>query len=220
MGEIHILTREQQIILDEVKKSRFLSTDFYFTGGTALSAFYLKHRYSEDLDFFSEKKINTQAILSLFEDLEKRYSFTFTSEFHQEVTYIFLLKFENGIELKVDFGYYPYSHLEKLDYLNGVKTDSLIDIAVNKLLTVTQRTTVKDFVDLYFLLDKFTLWDLIEGVRIKFRMQIEPFILASDLLKVEDFDYLPRMIKKLSLDELKFFFRQKAQEIGRKSISK
>lgn len=32
----------------------------------------------------------------------------------------------------------------------------------------------------------------------------------------EDFDYLPKMIKPLSLDELKTFFRQKAKEIGRK----
>lgn len=29
-----------------------LKTGFYLTGGTALSRFYLKHRYSDDLDFF------------------------------------------------------------------------------------------------------------------------------------------------------------------------
>lgn len=30
--------------------------DFYLTGGTALSRFYLNHRYSDDLDFFAHKK--------------------------------------------------------------------------------------------------------------------------------------------------------------------
>lgn len=217
MGKVSILTKKQNIILDEVKKSEFLSTNFYFTGGTALSAFYLQHRYSEDLDFFSEKKIDTETIFTFFQDLSKQHSFTFTSESHQ-VVYIFLLKFNNTETLKVDFGYYPYKQIEKPNELNGIKTDSLTDIAVNKLLTISQRNDVKDFVDLYFLLDKFSLWDLIEGVRIKFRMQLEPFIVASDFLKVEDFDYLPRMVKKLSLDELKSFFRQKAKEIGKMSI--
>jgi predicted nucleotidyltransferase component of viral defense system len=29
---------------------------FYLTGGTALAAYYLRHRLSEDLDFFAEKE--------------------------------------------------------------------------------------------------------------------------------------------------------------------
>jgi len=41
--------------------------DFYLTGGTALSRFYLNHRYSDDLDFFINqapdfKKIETPEI--------------------------------------------------------------------------------------------------------------------------------------------------------------
>ena len=32
-------------------------------GGTALSAFYLHHRLSEDLDFFSEKNVEIEEIL-------------------------------------------------------------------------------------------------------------------------------------------------------------
>jgi hypothetical protein len=36
--------------------------DFYLTGGTALAEFYLQHRLSEDLDFFSEQEVESQAI--------------------------------------------------------------------------------------------------------------------------------------------------------------
>jgi len=32
--------------------------DFYLTGGTALSRFYLHHRFSEDLDFFADNISN------------------------------------------------------------------------------------------------------------------------------------------------------------------
>lgn len=45
----------QKLIFDEFSKNKSLRKQFYFTGGTALSAFYLHHRESEDLDFFSER---------------------------------------------------------------------------------------------------------------------------------------------------------------------
>ncbi len=216
MGEIQVLTREQQIILSEVGKNQFFNK-FYFTGGTALSAFYLQHRYSEDLDFFSEEKFDVQEVENIIDELSKKYKFEYTSEFI-EIVQIFMIKFAKGEPLKLDFATYPYRKIEEEKIVNGVKIDSLIDIAVNKLHTVNQRTTVKDFVDLYFLLQRFSFWDLREGIQIKFRQKLEPFIFASDFLKVEDFDYLPRMIKKLSLDELKSFFRQKAKEIGKMSV--
>jgi len=94
----------------------------------------------------------------------------------------------------------------------------LADIATNKLLTINQRTQVKDFVDLYFLLEKYTVWDLMEGMRIKYRMKTEPFFVASDFLKVEDFEFLPKMIKPLDLNELKSFFREKAKETAKKAV--
>lgn len=216
MGKIQILTREQEVILAQVKKEPFLE-QFYFTGGTALSAFYLQHRYSEDLDFFTEKKFDTQDIFNLVDSWSKQHGFTFTSEFHQ-VVYIFMLTFKNKEVLKVDFGHYAHKRIEENNVIDGLKTDSFTDIAVNKLLTVTQRSTVKDFVDLYFLLKKFTVWDLISGVRIKFRMELEPYILASNFLKIEDFDFLPKMILPLTLKDLKTFFREKAKEMGLKSV--
>ncbi len=218
MGKIPFLTKEQKIILDEIKKNDFLRSQFYFTGGTALSAFYLNHRYSEDIDFFSEKKFDNQIILTLMQQWSRKHSFTFQSRFSQ-VVYVFNLIFSNKASLKIDFAYYPYKRLQKEAHMDTIQIDSLTDIAVNKLLTISQRDDVKDFVDLYFLLEKFTLWDLIEGVKMKFKMKIEPLLLASDLLKVEDFDYLPKMIKPLSLEELKSFFRQKAKEIGIKSVT-
>ena len=71
MGEIQILTKEQQIILSEISKNPFFN-DFYFTGGTALSAFYLKHRYSEDLDFFSENKFDSHRVENIIDGLSKK----------------------------------------------------------------------------------------------------------------------------------------------------
>jgi predicted nucleotidyltransferase component of viral defense system len=102
--------------------------------------------------------------------------------------------------------------------VSNLEIDSLLDIAVNKMLTISQRSEAKDFVDLYFLLQKFHVWDIITGVKVKFRVEIEPLLLGSDFLKVEDFDFLPKMILPLTLEKLKIFFRQKAQEVGLKSV--
>lgn len=217
MGKIHLFTPEQIIILDQIEKDSYLTSNFYFTGGTALSYFYLQHRYSEDLDFFSEKEFDREKIFTIVSEWANIHDFTFESQF-KEVVYIFLLKFKNGEELKVDFGYYPHPRVEMGMQYESLEIDSLLDIAINKITTINQRTAIKDFVDLYFLLQKFSLWDLREGVRVKFRQKIEPFILAADLLKAEDFDVLPRMIKPLKLSELKTFFREKAKQIGSTAV--
>ncbi len=51
-----ILTPKQFEFLELVKVEPQITKAFYLTGGTALSEFHLKHRLSEDLDFFIEEK--------------------------------------------------------------------------------------------------------------------------------------------------------------------
>lgn len=216
MGQISIITKEQQKILDEINKSQYLVSNFYFTGGTALSKYYLQHRYSDDLDFFSEKKIDQQLIFSIVSSWKNKLGFSFKSRFI-EVVYRFEISFNNNF-IKLDFGYYPYPRLKTGKKINNINIDSLFDIAVNKLLTINQRTDIKDFVDLYFLLKKFTLWDLIYGVETKFKQKIELLILSEDFLKVDDFQNLPKMIKSLTLSQLKKFFRSQAIKLGKRSV--
>jgi len=214
MGKIPFLTREQKIILDEVAHNDFLRERFYFTGGTALSLAYLKHRYSEDLDFFSERDFDDNIVTAILTKWSRKHKFTYVSEF-VEVVLICTLRFDKAI-LKIDFGHYPYQKLEKGGEYRGLYLDSMFDIAANKVHAITRRAQVKDFVDLYFLLQKYSVWDLIEAVRIKFNSKLEPLILASDLLTVDDFDQLPRMTIPLTLHEMKRFFRLQAQKLGHK----
>ncbi|MEK7458532.1 MAG: nucleotidyl transferase AbiEii/AbiGii toxin family protein, partial [Patescibacteria group bacterium] len=48
-----ILTPNQHKLLECAAQSSGIVDTFYLTGGTALAEFYLHHRLSEDLDFFS-----------------------------------------------------------------------------------------------------------------------------------------------------------------------
>lgn len=216
MGKINF-TPKQQIIFEEVKGSNFLKQNFYFTGGTALSAVYLHHRLSDDLDFFSENKFDTLAILNLITEWSKKHKFTIESQ-ELEVVRIFLLQFTDKEKLKVDFGYYPYKRLQKGKPVDSVEVDSLFDIAVNKLQTIHQRADAKDFVDLYFLLKKFTIWDLIEGVRVKFMMDLDSYTIGADCLKMDILEKLPTMLIPLKIGELKDFYRDLAKKLGTKAV--
>lgn len=212
-------TPKQKIIFDEFKKSVFLRQKFYFTGGTALSSIYLHHRLSEDLDFFSLERFDTLPIMNLINEWGKKLNFKVTPE-DKEVVKIFYLEFPDGEKLKVDFGYYPYKRLKKGKAIDSVAIDSLFDIAVNKLQTIRQRSQVKDFVDLYFLLQTFTVWDLMEGTKVKFRMEIDPYLIALDCLKVGSFENLPVMLKPLTLDQLKDFYKDLAKKLGMRVVKK
>lgn len=215
MGKVSIITAKQRFVLKGLSKSSYFRDNFYFTGGTALSHYYLQHRYSDDLDFFSLEKFENEVVFALISDLSRKLKFKFDSKFN-EVVYIFNLKFPDGETLKIDFGYYPYKLIEDggRDEME-IKIDSLRDIATNKLLTVGQRNDVKDFVDLYFLMqEKYTIWDLIYGVEAKFGLEQDTVLLGEHLLKVEDFDFLPRMVKPLKLSVLKNFFRKQAKKLG------
>lgn len=216
MGQV-MFTPLQRKIFDKVSKDLVISKQFYFTGGTALSSFYLHHRESEDLDFFSENDFDNTAIEKLMASLslELKLPYRFTE---RQVVRICEFFKNNKLLIKVDFSYYPYKRVEKGEQYQGMDIDSIRDIATNKLLTINQRSDVKDFVDLYFLLKHFTIWDLIYGVEEKFRREMDMVLIASDFTKIEEFDLLPKMLVPFELSELKKFFRQKAKEVGRRAV--
>jgi predicted nucleotidyltransferase component of viral defense system len=218
MGKIKTgFTSLQETVFQEFSKREDLK-QFYFTGGTALSVFYLNHRFSEDLDFFSETDFDNGSVIDFIkQSAEKLHlEFRFTQRYKAR---IFEFVKDGKLMLKTDFVHYPYKRIEKGKTVNGVEIDSLRDIATNKLLTINQRSEIKDFVDLYFLLKKYTIWDLIYSVEAKFGMEMDMVLIGADFMKVEMFDYLPKMIKNLTLKGLKEFYNKQAENIG-KRISK
>lgn len=51
---------------------------FFFTGGTALAAFYLGHRESQDLDFFSLQAFDTLALRTTMREIAHKTGSTMT----------------------------------------------------------------------------------------------------------------------------------------------
>lgn len=219
MGQNSILTRQQSKVFDELAKSKFLKSTFYFSGGTALSEVYLRHRESVDLDFFSPGEFDKQVLLNIVTKIAGSLGASLGSYKIEDIVNVYIFDFGGEDKLKVDFSFYPYIRLAEGSMYKGFQADSKFDIAVNKLLLIgSQRSEVKDFVDLYFLFEEFNTWQLIDGVRTKFNIEIEPFMLAKDFLVVSNFGHLPKMHKKLDLDTLKGFFMAQAKKLGKKSI--
>lgn len=206
----------QKKIVDAFKKDHNLAEQFYFTGGTALSVFYLHHRESEDLDFFIEENLPKEQVLAFMSDVSKQFDLQTTIRQPKRADIlIFSLISPKGEKLKVDFNHYHYKRIKPGQMIDGLEVDSLQDIATNKLLTINQRNDVKDFVDLYFLLKEFTIWDLLYGVEAKFGMELDRLMIATDFLKVEEFDFLPKMLVPLDIKILQDFFKERAIEIGK-----
>ncbi len=216
MGKLNFTPIQNQFFTKVSQDNNFKSS-FYFTGGTALSVFYFNHRYSEDLDFFSEVDFNDELVISFMNKTISALGFN-QRYTRRDIARIFEIVKEKDVVLKIDFVNYAFKRLKKGKSYEGVEIDSLLDIGANKIITINQRYDVKDFVDLYFFLKKFTLWDLLYAFEAKFKMEIDLILLASDFLKVETFDFMPRMIKPLKLDDLKKFFREKAKELASKAV--
>lgn len=208
----------QETVFNSFAKDKSLTRRFYFTGGTALSAIYLHHRESEDLDFFSESDFDNEYIIKFIEKVALVINTKARVTLKERVRIFELVDSNKKLVIKVDFGYYPHSRLAKGKKVQGVETDSLVDIAANKITTILQRTEVKDFVDLFFLLKKYTIWDMLHWAQEKFKIEIDLVWLGSGFLKAEKFDYLPKMLVPLDLLELKNFYKDLAKKLGKSVV--
>ena len=66
-----ILSENQRKLLKIIGNNKNICQYFYLTGGTALAEFYLHHRLSEDLDFFSEEEIDSQIVFAFLKSIQK-----------------------------------------------------------------------------------------------------------------------------------------------------
>jgi predicted nucleotidyltransferase component of viral defense system len=216
MGQI-TLTSLQKVVFDEFSQNNILKKDYYFGGGTALSVYYLHHRYSDDLDFFSEKDLDKEFLIEFVNRISKKLNMEIKMT-KKDTVLLFQLKHNKEL-LKIDFLHFPYPRIDKGLVDQGVEIDSVQDIGANKLLTINLHSTVKDYVDLFFILkEKHTLWDLLYAVEAKYKMKLDLIGLGEDFLNVKQFDYMPRMIKPLKLEELKSFFEKLSRDVGDKTV--
>ncbi len=209
-----ILTKNQQTLLAKIGLEPSIRDNFYLTGGTALAAFYLQHRYSEDLDFFSETEFEPQGIRVVFEKIKSETGII-QLDFKQNLNRnLFFLHWPNEV-LKTEFTFFPFPRIEIGRPELGMTIDSLLDIAVNKLFTIYQRSQARDYIDLYVICQrhKLTVDDLIKKAKIKFDWHIDPLQLGVQFVKAGEVKDYPRMITALEDKDWQNFFLTEAQKL-------
>ena len=182
-----------------------LARDFYLAGGTGL-ALQLGHRQSIDLDWFSEHDFSNEKIkknLALLDNFK-------------------LLSEEKGTihgtlnEIRVSFFYYGYKLLFPLINFTNINLADERDIAAMKIDAISSRGSKKDFIDLYFLLEKYSLSELIDFFEKKYRnIKYNKLHILKSLSYFDDAENepMPTMIKEVEWKEIKDRIRVEVKKL-------
>lgn len=129
-------------------------TDFYLTGGTALGRHYLNHRFSDDLDFFTN---SNPSFKKSTENIIKMISETYECEVALTAdTFVRIFITSNDTILKVEFiddVSYHFGSFEQTPLF--YKTDNWRNILSNKISALS-RMAAKDVSDILFIAMNFS----------------------------------------------------------------
>lgn len=196
---INVKTKRILETIDKIKKIE----NFYLAGGTAL-ALQLKHRKSIDLDWFSQKEFDVGI-------LKKDLSFCGNLKIDLEDKQTLNCRLD---DVKISFFVYPYKILFPLIDFNKIKLADERDIACMKIDAIVSRGAKKDFIDLYFLLKKYHLEDLLDLFDKKYvGIKYNKFHLLKSLTYFDDAESepMPEMLKKISWKEIKNEIKNKVK---------
>lgn len=189
---------------------------FYWTGGTVLAEFYLRHRLSEDIDLFTEKEeVNQELIETFLVKSKSQLGFKSIKRSQFLGLFSYFLVYNKNETLKVDFNYYPFERIEKGGNFKNITYDSLYDIAINKVHTIAMKPRARDFIDIFFIVKekKYLFVKMLADVKIKFDWHIDAIQLGAQLLKAKEVKDYPRMIKKIDHKEWQNFFLNEAKKL-------
>jgi hypothetical protein len=175
-------------------------------GGTAL-AIHLGHRISIDLDFFTSEKFSTSAVKK---ELASLGEFEVTAEDSDGTL--------NGIldGVSVSFFLYPYRPTYSLIPFENIFLADERDIGAMKIDAVSSRGSKKDFTDIYFLLQKYPLAELIIFFETRYAdIHYNKLHIIKSLTFFEnaDNDPSPIMLKDVSWNEIKTTIFREAKKL-------
>ena len=209
-----ILPKETKNALDFLSAQEWLGeTDWYLAGGTAL-ALQVGHRRSVDLDFFTKH--------SRFDnvDLLDRVSFGGNLEIELNKDNTILAKL---LGAKISIIAYPF-FLPQQGFMNygAVKILLSTDIAVMKIIAISQRGRKRDFFDLYWCAKNLEpLEDTIRKLPAQYPAVAHNYhhiLKAMVYFEDAESDPEPEIFFKVSWQEVKLFFNKEIPTIAKKLI--
>lgn len=168
-------------------------SELRLVGGTALALQY-GHRSSIDLDLFGKIDIDgyeLQSILSKYGVLKVE----------NETKIIHQYYIDN---IKIDVVNYPFEWISPIIEEDGIRLASPIDIAAMKVNAIEGRGTKKDFIDMYMLLQHYSLKEIIAFYQQKYP-NYSIFRALRSLTYFEDAEdqFMPRMFIEDTWENMK-----------------
>ena len=184
--------------------------DFYLVGGTAL-ALQIGHRISVDFDLFSKEDIPRTLlpkVKRVFRDMEVKVI----------INHLEQLSVKTG-ETKIDFVKYNFPLILKLIEIKDVKILPVAEIAAMKAYTLNYRGSLKDYIDLYFVLKRkhTSLKEIKEIGEEKYKNDFNFRLFLEQILYLEGFkeEKIEFLKEKVTKKEIQEFFEK---EIGKFKI--
>ena len=136
--------------------------NFYLAGGTALAEYYLGHRLSFDLDYFSGTESLVLPLSYQIETACQKQGLSL-KVIRRFATFVELVVEKGGESLKIDLALdSPYRFEPPVLSSEGIYINDYPDLRVDKLLAYFGRAEPRDAADLYFIMQKETLEPLLE----------------------------------------------------------
>jgi len=176
-------------ILDEQRRSALphlsfcRGEGFYLAGGTAL-ALQIGHRDSVDFDFFSEQAFDTERLFDLLGTAFQGVPLVKVQDERNTLTIV------ADRSIKLSFMCYPYPLLRPLIRSDHFDLADIADIGCMKLSAITGRGTMKDYIDLHFILQRISLKELLPLCAVKLP-QLDRALILKALVYFDDLDQEP-----------------------------
>lgn len=186
--------------LEVFKKLPLVTQDAILIGGTAL-ALQIGHRKSYDFDLAMEKPIE-KLLLRKINQVFSNYKIKPKIDMPNELTVEF------GKDIKVTYFHFPFPNLHLLIKIDLLNLYSLEDIASAKAHTIGRRGEWRDYVDMYFLLDKegVDVEAVIREAKKRFKGEFNEKLFWEQLVYWDDIgdfeiDYIGKLVSKKAIQE-------------------
>ncbi len=197
------IDKETARVLKQIGESK-IAENFYLAGGTAL-ALQIGHRQSIDLDWFSRQDFSGDNLKKTLSELG---DFEVVSEAPGTL---------HGLldNVRVSFFYYDYTQLFPFLAFGKINLADERDIAAMKFSAVSSRGGKKDFLDIYFLLQKYELAELFDFFERKYKnIKYNKLHILKSLTYFDEAEAepMPIMLKEIKWEAAKAELRKKVSE--------
>lgn len=178
-----------------------LLANLRLVGGTSLALQY-GHRSSIDIDLFGDFSCSPEELL----DLLQKYGHVHVRKLAPTICLFEV----NGIH--VDIVRYKYPWIDNVICEDTIRMASPKDIAAMKVNAVEGRGTKKDFIDIYFLLQHYSLEQILQFYREKYpEFSIFRALLSLTYFEDADPQMMPTMFENVSWENMKSYISKQIE---------